>query len=82
MLCTIQKVLIMGDLKLLSTVALLEELPQTGLVRGQMGTIVENLGSGIYEVEFSDQTGRAYALVALRASQLLELRREPSLQMV
>ena len=46
----------MSDLKLLSTVALLEDMPQSGLVRGQMGTVVESLAPGVYEVEFSDQT--------------------------
>jgi hypothetical protein len=72
----------MSELKLLSTVALLEDLPQSGLVRGQMGTVVENLAPGVYEVEFSDQSGRAYALVAVRLSQLLELHHEPSHQVV
>ncbi len=71
----------MADLKVLSTVALLEDLPQSGLVRGQMGTVVEKLAPGVYEVEFSDQSGRAYALVALRLNQLLELHHEPSHQL-
>lgn len=55
-------------------------MPQIGLVRGQMGTIVEHLAPGVYEVEFSDQSGRAYASVALRTPQLLELHHEPSHQ--
>ena len=66
----------MGDLKLFSTVALLDELPQSG----QMGTVVESLASGVYEVEFSDQSGRAYASVAVRRDQSLELHHEPSHQ--
>ncbi len=70
----------MSDLKLLSTVALLEDLPQHGLVRGLMGTVVEHPAPGVYEVEFSDQSGHTYAMVALRLNQLLELHHEPSHQ--
>ncbi len=70
----------MVDSKLLSMVALLEDLPQQGLIRGQLGTIVESLAPNVYEVEFSDHSGRTYASVALRLSQLLELHQEPNHQ--
>jgi hypothetical protein len=60
-----------------SVVALLEDLPEEGLVRGQVGTVVENWAPGVYEVEFSDDNGRAYAMVALRAEQLIRLHHEP-----
>jgi hypothetical protein len=42
-------------------------------VRGQVGTIVEKLGPGVFEVEFSDDTGKTYASLSLRSSQLLVL---------
>jgi Domain of unknown function (DUF4926) len=42
-----------------------------GLCRGQVGTVVESLAPGVFEVEFSDNAGRAYASLALRAAQLL-----------
>lgn len=61
---------------MLSVVALLEDLPEEGLRRGQVGTIVENLAPGVYEVEFSDDAGRTYALIALRADQLMRLYHE------
>jgi hypothetical protein len=67
----------MGELPLLSVVALMEELPEKGLQRGQVGTIVDELTPGIYEVEFSDDQGRMYASVALRGDQLLRLHHEP-----
>ncbi len=57
----------------LSVVALLEDLPQHGLVRGQVGTIVEQLGPGVYEVEFSDDNGKSYASLGVSAAQLLVL---------
>lgn len=58
-------------------VALLEDLPEEGLVRGQVGTVVETWNPGVYEVEFCDDDGRAYAMVALKADQLMRLHHEP-----
>ena len=60
-------------MKLLDIVALLEDLPQLGLYRGQVGTIVEEYEPGVFEVEFSDNTGRAYAIETLSANQLMLL---------
>ena len=60
-----------------SVVALLEDLPDEGLVRGQVGTVGENWAAGVYEVEFADDSGRAYAMIALRAEQLMRLHQEP-----
>jgi len=66
-----------GKIDLLDVVALVEDLPARGLVRGQVGTVVELLGPGAFEVEFSDDEGRAYAMVALRAEQLMALHHRP-----
>lgn len=60
-----------------SVVALLEDLPEHGLVRGHVGTVVENWAPGVCEVEFSDDQGRTYAMVALKAEQLMRLHHEP-----
>lgn len=62
----------------LDVVALTEDLPERGLYRGQVGTVVESLVPGVFEVEFSDDEGRAYASLALEASQLLVLHYEPA----
>ncbi len=67
----------MADLEMLSVVALLEDLPEHGLVRGQVGTVVETWEPGLYEVEFSDTNGRTYAMVALKPEQVLPLHHEP-----
>ncbi len=61
---------------LLDVVALLEDVPERGLVRGQVGTVVEKLASGVFEVEFSDNNGRTYATLAAPADKLLVLRHE------
>ena len=67
----------MGNLELLSVVALMRDVPETGVVRGQVGTIVEVLGPEVFEVEFSDDNGRTYASLALKAGDLLRLHHEP-----
>jgi hypothetical protein len=67
----------MPEIDLHSVVALLEDLPEHGLVRGQVGTVVERWAPGVYEVEFSDDQGRTYAMVALKAEQLMRLHHEP-----
>ncbi len=64
-------------IKLLDVVALTEDLPERGLFRGQVGTVVELLAPEVHEVEFSDDNGRTYALLALRADQLMVLRYRP-----
>ena len=66
----------MNSIRPLSAVALLDDLPSRGLLRGQVGTVVEILSPGVFEVEFSDNKGRTYASLALRADQLLPLHHE------
>ena len=67
----------MLDLELLSVVALMHDMPEAGLVRGQVGTVVEVLSPEVFEVEFSDDGGRTYASLPLKAHDLLRLHHEP-----
>jgi len=60
-------------MNLYDVVALLEDLPEAGLKCGQVGTVVEEWQPGVYEVEFADTNGVTYAMVALRADQLMTL---------
>ena len=62
--------------RLLDVVALLSDVPTHGLLRGQVGTVVEVL-DGAYEVEFSDNEGKTYAELALSPDQLLVLHHRP-----
>jgi hypothetical protein len=64
----------MNKTQLLSTVALMEDVPEKGLRRGQ---VVEAFSAGVYEIEFSDDAGRAYANLAIAAKHLLPLLHEP-----
>jgi Domain of unknown function (DUF4926) len=66
----------MDELEMLSVVALVKDIPEKELRRGQVGTIVEILAPGVYEVEFSDDAGRTYASLPLPAHQLMRLYHE------
>ena len=68
----------MPEIELLAVVAVLEDIPPQGLLRGQVGTLVERLAPDVYEVEFSDDSGRTYASLALRVDQLMRLHYLPS----
>ncbi len=61
------------SLKLLDTVALLKDMPDEKLVKGQVGTIVEMLDEGVYEVEFADKQGRTIASLAIAVEELMLL---------
>lgn len=64
--------------RLLDVVALVEDLPERGLRRGEVGSVVEVLAPDVFEVEFSDNRGRTYASLALRSDQLMVLHHEPA----
>ena len=64
------------EISLLDVVALTEDRPADGLVRGQVGTVVELFSDGVFEVEFSDDSGRSYSMVPLASHQLMVLHYE------
>lgn len=64
------------SIQLLDVVALTADLPERGLLRGQVGTVVEVLKPDMHEVEFSDDQGRTYAHTAVNPDHLLLLRFE------
>ena len=66
------------DIRFLDVVALAEDVPERGLVRGQVGTVVEILAEGVCEVEFSGDDGRTYALLPFARRQLMLLRYHPA----
>jgi hypothetical protein len=67
----------MQNLEQLSVVALLQDLPEKGLSRGQVGTVVEVYSPTVGEVEFCDQEGRAYAIETLSSDLLIRLHHRP-----
>jgi hypothetical protein len=67
------------SLPILATVALTVDLPDENLTRGQLGTVVEHLQSDdelADLVEFDDENGDTYAVVAVRPEHLLVLHRQ------
>lgn len=65
-------------MQVLDVVALTQDHPEASLQRGQVGTIVETLATGVYEVEFADLDGRTYAMLALPAEHLMLLHHRPT----
>jgi len=67
-----------NQMKLLDVVALVVDVPEHNISRGQVGTVVEPLKNGAaYEVEFSDRNGRTYKSLGLRPEQFMVLHYEP-----
>jgi hypothetical protein len=60
-------------IQLLDTVALVRDLPELGLVAGEVGAVVEVLSVDAFEVEFVDESGHTYGLHTLRANQVVAL---------
>lgn len=64
-------------LRAFDVVALARDLLDSGLIRGQVGTVVEVLAPGVFEVEFSDDNGRCYAELAISDDALIDLHYAP-----
>ena len=65
-----------APIKLFDVVALTVDLPER-LLRGHVGTVVQELAPCVFEVEFSDDHGQTYASLAIPESRLLVLRYSP-----
>ena len=63
-------------LKLYDTVAILKDLPEKKVVFGQVGTIIEELAEGVFEVEFADKLGETIAEIAVQSENLMLLHYE------
>jgi hypothetical protein len=58
-------------------VALLSDIPDKGIVRGPVGTVVDTPDEATVLVEFGDDAGRAFAILPCKTSDLLVLRYQP-----
>ena len=67
-----------AQIRVSDVVALTDDIPDRSLLRGHVGTVVESLGPGVFEVEFVDNDGRTYAMLPLKSSQLLVLHYQPA----
>ena len=61
------------DLKILDVVALLKDIPEKKLLKGQVGTIVEKWNDHVFEIEFSDLNGETIAMAQIEEKDMLLL---------
>lgn len=67
----------MKNINLFDSVALLDDIPEQNLERGNVGAIVHVHNEGeAFEVEFVDNEGRTYGLLALTPDQFVVLSHE------
>ena len=66
------------NFKLLDTVALIKDVPEKGLLKGQVGAIVEEWDEGVFEVEFTDKKGKDSTFFVAKVEDLMLLRFELS----
>jgi len=53
-------------------------MPDYNLSKGQVGTVVEKLNKGIFEIEFTNSLGETILTTPLSARDLILLRFEPA----
>ena len=58
-------------------VALMENIPGSNLVRGQVGTFAMELDAKTVEIELVDDLGETFGLLPLKCSSLLTLHHGP-----
>lgn len=66
----------MPTVKRLAVVALIRDIPEHGLVRGQIGMVGEVLHPGVVEVDFKDKSGRGGYSLVVHSDDLVPLHRE------
>lgn len=78
--CDVLSAIRANPMKLLDVVALIKDLPEQNLCKGQVGTIVEVYEPKVFEVEFVDLQGHTYAVETLQADALMQLHYVPTPQ--
>ncbi|WNZ43322.1 DUF4926 domain-containing protein [Leptolyngbya boryana CZ1] len=78
--CDVLSAIEANPMKLLNVVALIKDLPEQNLCKGQVGTIVEVYEPEVFEVEFVDLQGHTYAVETLQADALMQLHYVPTPQ--
>ncbi len=60
-------------IKLFDVLALLKEVPEKKLLRGQIGTVIECYTDTDFEVEFSDNNGKTISMMTLSTDEIMLL---------
>jgi hypothetical protein len=61
------------EIKLFDVIALVSEINEKKLQKGQVGTIVEKLGEDVFEVEFCDKSGQTLISTSINSEQMMVL---------
>lgn len=61
------------SIKILDVVATLKAFPEHRILKGEVGTVVEQLDEEMFEVEFSNKKGHTVYMVSLHAQDLMLL---------
>lgn len=62
-----------NEIKPFTVIALLCNISEKKLQKGQVGTVVEKLGHDTFEVEFCDKNGQTIASTSIKTDQILVL---------
>ena len=62
-----------NNFKLFSAVALLKEIPESNLLIGQVGAVVEVHTTDVFEIEFVTNEGKTISIETIEAKYLLPL---------
>ena len=60
-------------IQLLDVVASLKSIENEGVILGQVGTVVEKLAPGVFDVEFALQSGETIAILTMEEKDLILL---------
>ena len=60
-------------IKVLDVVAVLNDMPDKNLLKGQVGTIVERLDENVFEIEFVNSNGETIAMEEINEDNLFLL---------
>jgi hypothetical protein len=63
----------MNTLRVFDVVAILHDLPEKNIIRGQVGTIIEKLDDNVFEVEFVNKSGETISIETLTGNELFQL---------
>jgi len=65
-------------IELLDVVVPTKPIPDLGLRKGELGTVVELLDKDVFLVEFADTSGATYAMPVLTAAESMKVYYEPA----
>ena len=63
----------MNNIEKLDVVALLQNIPEENLSRGDIGTVLEVLDQGVYLLEYCDKNGKTIKTLEIKEDSLMKI---------